>query len=154
MNSTQCAEQSGLRETESLCVFVCVCTVRLFTALLYRYNEDESVPGISSDEKAFGVRLLADDNRTGLCMCELVRHGGLQFPPLSCMPLSRTAEGGDKGDREGGKTAAKCPLCSLVSCRELLVQGRSRLPGGSLGEMITQNKGEKGNNHKSTSSGY
>lgn len=60
--------------------------------------------------------------------------------------------GGDKGDREGGNTEAKCPLCSMVSCRELLVQGQSRLPDSSLGEKITQNKGEPGNNHKSTSS--
>ncbi len=28
-------------------------TVCLLTALLYRYNEDESVPGIISDEKGF-----------------------------------------------------------------------------------------------------
>lgn len=51
-----------------------------------------------------------------------------------------------------GNTEAKCLLCSMVSCRELLVQGQSGLPGSSLAEKITQNKGEMGNNHKSTSS--
>lgn len=62
---------------------------------------------------------------TGLvCMyvCELVWHQGLQLPPLSWMLLLRAADGeGDKGDRERGNTEAKCPLCSMVSCRELLV---------------------------------
>lgn len=57
-----------------------------------------------------------------------------------------------KGYRDGGSSEAKCPLCSMVSCRELLVKGQSGLPGSSLREKITQNKGEKGNNHKSTSS--
>lgn len=47
-----------------------------------------------------------------------------------------------------GNTEAKCPLCSMVSCRERLVQGQSGFLGSSLG----QNKGEKGNDHKSTSS--
>lgn len=88
-------------------MFVCVhvCTVCLFTALLYRYNEDESVPGIGSDEKGFGVRL--PPMTTGLvcvCVCELVWHRGLQFPPLSWMPLSWTAGGGGiKGTGRGVK---------------------------------------------------
>lgn len=126
-------------------------TVRLFTALQYRYNEDESVPGIISDEKGFGVRLPTVTTGS-VCECERVWHQGLQLPPLSWMPLLRAAEGGDKGDGEGGTTEAKCPLCSMVSCRELLVSGQSGLPGSSLVVKITQNKGEKGNNHKSTSS--
>ena len=87
-----------------------------------------------------------------VCVCVCVWHQGLQLPPLSWMPLLRAAEGGDKGDREGGTTEAKCPLCSMVSCREPLVSGQSGLPGSSLAVKITQNKGEKGNNHKSTSS--
>lgn len=52
----------------------------------------------------------------------------------------------------GGKTVAKCPLCSMVSCRALLVQGQSRLLGQHSGGKITLNKGEKGNTHKSNSS--
>ena len=76
---------------------VSLVTVHLFTALLYRYNEDESVPGIISDEKGFRVRLPA--MTTGMvcvrvCVLELVRHQGLQFPPLSWRPLLRAAEVG------------------------------------------------------------
>lgn len=44
---------------------------------------------------------------------------------LSWRALLTTPEGGVKGAWEGGAAKVKCPLCSLVSCRELLVQGQS-----------------------------
>lgn len=66
--------------------------------------------------------------------------------PIQTIVLDAIVEG---GWMMGTNTEAKWLLCSMVSCRDPLVQGQS---GCSLGEEITQNKGETGNNHKSTSS--
>lgn len=55
-----------------MCVHVCVCTVRHFTTLLYRHNEDDSVPGIISDEKGVWGETTTDDNRIGLYVCVCV----------------------------------------------------------------------------------
>ncbi len=139
-----------------VCVCVCVCsgqkgsvfevsllTVRLFTALLYRHNEDESVPGVISDEKGFGVRL--PRVTTGLvCVCVSV-CGTKDFNSPHCPGCHcwGRLKGGIKGTGREGKTEAKCPLCSVVSCRELLVQGQSGLPGSSLAEKDnTEQRGE------------
>lgn len=58
-----------------------------------------------------------------------------------------------KGTGRAAASGAKWPLCLTVSCRELLVQGQSRLPG-TPPEEREENKEETGSNHKSTSSDY
>lgn len=77
-------------------------------------------------------------------MCEAPRNS---IPPIV---LDAIVEGGQSGAWRGqagwGRGAAteiKCLLCSMVSCRELLVPGQSELPGSSLGENDnTEQRGE------------
>ena len=68
-------------------------TVQLFTALQYRYNEDESVPGIVSDEKGFGVSL--QTVTTGLvCVCVCVCVCVAPRTSIAPIVLDAIVEGG------------------------------------------------------------